>query len=126
MASANVLMVSATWGGQINLAVGFDWRFSKEDVTLRNDGSVNPDIRGTIRKDLTASVQFLDPVLLAESDTPASLVIVCQDNAGQAKTYTLSNMVPRGASMSMNRESPPAVHVQEFVCLGTASMPVIS
>jgi hypothetical protein len=108
-------------------AVAYDWVFSKEDVTMRNSNSVNPDARATIRKDLVCNVQFLEhDTIPAESDTAASLVLVTVMANGSQQTETLTNMIPRGISKSFNRESPPGVVTVTFVAKGTVSIPSVA
>lgn len=119
-------MVSVTWGSQVGTATGFSWAFEKEDVILRNEGSVNPNVVGTIRKNLVATVDFLEGTIPAESDVAASLVIVSKTTDGTSKTTTLSNMIPRGVRERMDRESPPAVYSVDFICKGAVSIPTVS
>ncbi len=124
--AALILMVSGTWGSAFGISVGYSWAFTREDVTIRAEGSVDPDNHGTIRQNLVASVQFLEGSPVAVSDTAASLVMVSKTVDGVTKTETLLRQIPRGAGRTFNRESPPSIVTQDFICKGAAAIPVLS
>lgn len=123
--NSEILLTSATWNAtQLGIVVGVSWRYAITRVTIRGEGSVNPDQQGTVAKMLVCTLQFLVAPPVADNQTAASLVIVTAKCASGSVTDTLSNMIPNGAAKTVNRESEkPFVYEQEFICKGTCSMP---
>lgn len=124
---ASILIVSATWGvGVYGTCVGYNYRYERRMVTIRAEGSTNPDCQGTIEKSLTATVRYLEGAFKAESDTAASLVFVTTQSDGGTTTETLVNMIPVGAARRADRDSPPFEYEQDFICKGTCSIPTVA
>ena len=112
----------ATWNGQyFGLVVGFSYTITLNDVPIRNEGHTGPGCRATNITDTTSTVTFLvappfDPI--ANKDTNADLVLAAIDGSGNVNQKTLHSMSPRGTTYALDRESPPAVYVQNFVHVG--------
>ena len=47
-ALAEILVVSATWGSAVGVAVDFSWSFTKSYVAIRGEDSIDPDQQGLI------------------------------------------------------------------------------
>jgi hypothetical protein len=120
--SAEILIVSAAYNGNFGIVLDFNWRWVKEVVAIRGEDSVFDDALGVIRKSLEAEVSFLHTPM-ADTDTPADLVITTRKVNGDTLATTLSNMVPIDASKAMNRDSPPAIWKQRFRSMGQVSLP---
>ena len=127
MAAANpcdseVLLAKVEHGTfQYGIAVAVSYELSVQDVVIRGEGFVGPSCRGLIAADLTAVVSFLVKPA-QESDTgEAELKITTYQADGGTRLHTLANMVTRGHSYSMQRESPPAMYTQSFVHVGNMS-----
>jgi hypothetical protein len=125
--NSEILLTSGIWGStQLGIVVGYAWRYVLGRVTIRGEGSVNPDQQGLIAKQLVCTVQFLVAPPVADNATPATLTFVTNKTASGTVNDALSNMIPNGASKQVNRDSPPFIYEQEFICKGTCSMPAQS
>jgi hypothetical protein len=127
MAAANacdseVLLAKVEHGTfQYGVAVAVSYELSIQDVVVRGEGFVGPSCRAIVGADLVAVVNFLVKPA-QESDTgPADLKITTYQGDGGTRLHTLKNMVTRGFSYSMQRESPPAMYTQSFVHVGNMS-----
>jgi len=106
---------------QYGIAVAVSYELSVQDVVVRGEGFVGPSCRSIVGADLTAVVSFLVKPA-QESDTgEADLKITTYQGDGGTRLHTLANMVTRGHSYSMQRESPPAMYTQSFVHVGNMS-----
>jgi len=127
MAAANpcdseILLAKVEHGTfQYGIAVAVSYELSVQDVVIRGEGFVGPSCRGLVGADLTAVVSFLVKPA-QESDTgEADLKITTYQADGGTVLHTLKDMVTRGFSYSMQRESPPAMYTQSFVHVGNMS-----
>jgi len=127
MAAANpcdseVLLAKVEHGTfQYGIAVAVSYELSVQDVVIRGEGFIGPSCRGLIGGDLVSVVSFLVKPA-QESDTgPAELKITTYQADGGTVLHTLANMVTRGFSYSMQRESPPAMYTQSFAHVGNMS-----
>ena len=120
--NAEILIVSASCGGNFGIVVDFNWRRVKEVVPIRGEDSVFDDALRVIRKTIEAELTFLHSPM-PDTDTPADLVITTRKVDGTTLATTLNNMVPIDASKAMNRDSPPAIWKQRFRSVGTVALP---
>ncbi len=121
-ANAEILVVSATWGAAVGVAVDFSWSFTKSYIAIRGEDSIDPDQQGLIGRNCEAELSFLHGPLTC-SDTAASLVIVTRKVDGTTHTDTITNLICVDCSKSMNRDSPPAIYKQRFIGKGTMAQP---
>lgn len=125
-----ILLSTATYGGVAQpMCVGYSWRYTRTHIPIRGQGSVNPDQQGLVARMLALTIQFLGQPQIPDTDTAANMVIVtktCEANAAQTATVTetLSNLITAGLAKQVNRESPPFVYEQDFICKGVAGAPV--
>lgn len=119
---AGIVLVSVTHGATaLPIPTGFAWTEIIQDVVIRDAGSIYPDCRGIFYRDCTCVVDFLVAPAIAPDTGPADLTIVINDAEGDTITVVLKNMVARARSEQMNRDSPPALHRQEFVRVGASA-----
>ncbi len=122
--NSEILITSAIWGStQLGIVVGYSWRYSKQRVTIRGEGSVNPNQQGLLLNMLVCTVQFLVAPPVPDNETAANMVFITNKCASGIVTETLANLIPNGAAKTVNRESPPFVYEQEFIGKGVMSMP---
>lgn len=122
--NSEILITSAIWGStQLGIVVGYSWRYSIGRVTIRGEGSVNPDQQGTVSKMIVCTVQFLVAPPVPDNQTAANMVFVTNKCASGTVSETVPNLIPNGAAKTVNRESAPFVYEQEFIGKGAMSMP---
>jgi len=113
---APTILVSVTHGGvALGIPISFNYEWVQEDVVVRDAGGISPACRSVIGQDFTCVVDYLVPPLSPLGLTPASLVISMLDGGGGSVVDTITNMIARGSSQEINRDSPPMIYRQRFV-----------
>ena len=122
---AEILLSTITFGGvDLGVSVGFSLEEIVQDIVIRGEAVTGPSCRGIIHRDAIATVHFLSPPVIPPTCVKGALVITTLDAqcppVSHVKTLGAGDnmMVPRGYSVVLNRESPPAIYSQTFVAVG--------
>ena len=121
--SAAINTVYASWNNiQFGLVTGVSYTITIGEVPMRNEDKTGMGCRPMNMSDCTATVTYLVPPTNASSFDPISnghttgnLVFRVRTNAG-TRDITMRNMIPRGITFALDRENPPNVYVQHYVC----------
>jgi len=116
---AAVNTVYASWNSvQFGLVTGVSYTITIGEVPMRNEDKTGMGCRPMNMSDLTATVTYLvpppfDPI--ANGHTAAELLFRVRSENG-TRDIQMRNMIPRGVTFALDRENPPSVYVQHFVC----------